>query len=188
MNIAPLKAHEMSPSILDLTLNPNTVELKIRFSVEAMLAEVDLSEISDTNLSKNAEKYDELRSFTSEQINDIFKDKWPEFEKYITLNQSGRGVKLNYQELTVPGVGNTELTRISHLLLEGKLQNNEPVVFSWNPKLGPIVVRQLGVENGLTQFLADGDVSDLIFFEGLLQKNKISSSYEYEIQQRSRKM
>ena len=69
---APLKAHEMSPSILDLTLNPNTVELKIRFSVEAMLAEVDLSEISDTNLSKNAEKYDELRGLTPEQIKKIF--------------------------------------------------------------------------------------------------------------------
>lgn len=176
---APLKAHEMSPSILDLTLNPNTVELKIRFSVEAMLAEVDLSEISDTNLSKNAEKYDELRGLTPEQIKKIFKYKWPDFEKYISLNQSGRGVKLNYQELTVPGVGNTELTRISYLFLEGKLQNNEPVVFSWNSKLGPIVVRQLGVENGLTQFLADGDVSDLIFFEGSLQKNKIITFLDY---------
>ena len=92
MTIASLKAHEMSPSILDLTLNSNTVELKIRFSVEALLAEVDLSEISDTNLSKNADKYDELRSFTSEQIKNIFKDKWPEFEKYIFLNQSGRGL------------------------------------------------------------------------------------------------
>ena len=121
---APLKAHEMSPSILDLTLNPNTVELKIRFSVEAMLAEVDLSEISDTNLSKNAEKYDELRGLTPEQIKKIFKYKWPDFEKYISLNQSGRGIKLNYQELTVPGVGNTELTRISYLFLEGKLQNH----------------------------------------------------------------
>ena len=78
----------MSPSILDLTLNPNTVELKIRFSVEAMLAEVDLSEISDTNLSKNAEKYDELRSFTSEQIKNMFEDKWPEFKKYIILTKS----------------------------------------------------------------------------------------------------
>jgi hypothetical protein len=76
-------------------------------------------------------------------------------------------------------VGNTELTRISYLFLEGKLQNNEPVVFSWNSKLGPIVVRQLGVENGLTQFLADGDVSDLIFFEGSLQKNKIITFLDY---------
>ena len=179
MKIVPLKAHEMSPSILDITLNPNTVELKIRFSVEAMLAEVDLSEINDTNLSKNAEKYEELRSFTPEQIKNIFNDNWLEFKKNITLNQSGRGVTLNYRDLTVPDVGNTELTRISSLVLEGKIQNNEPVVFSWNSNLGPIVVRQLGVENGLTQFLADGDASDLIFFGGSLQKNKIITFIDY---------
>ena len=37
----------MSPSILDLTINPNLVQLKIRFSIEAILAEIDLS---DTNI------------------------------------------------------------------------------------------------------------------------------------------
>ena len=52
----------MSPSILDLTINPNVVQLKIRFSIEAMLAEINLSEISDTNLSENADKYDEFNS------------------------------------------------------------------------------------------------------------------------------
>ena len=54
MKVVPLKGHEMSPSILDLTINPNVVQLKIRFSIEAMLAEIDLSEFSDTNLSENA--------------------------------------------------------------------------------------------------------------------------------------
>ena len=58
MKVVPLKGHEMSPSILDLTINPNVVQLKIRFSIEAMLAEIDLSEVSDTNLSENAIKYD----------------------------------------------------------------------------------------------------------------------------------
>ena len=61
MKVVPLKGHEMSPSILDLTINPNVVQLKIRFSIEAMLAEINLSEISDANLSENADKYDELR-------------------------------------------------------------------------------------------------------------------------------
>jgi hypothetical protein len=179
MKVVPLKAHEMSPSILDLTLNPNTVELKIRFSVEAMLAEIDLSETSDTNFSKNSGKYDELRSFTPDQIKNIFKDKWPSFAKHIKLNQSGRAVALNYKDLTVPDAGNTELTRISYLFLEGKIKKNEPVVFSWNSNFGPIVVRQMKVENGLTQFLANGDMSDQIFFEGSFQKNKIITFFNY---------
>ena len=43
----------MSPSILDLTINPNLVQLKIRFSIEAMLAEIakDMLEIKSHRVS-----------------------------------------------------------------------------------------------------------------------------------------
>ena len=109
MKVVPLKGHEMSPSILDLTINPNVVQLKIRFSIEAMLAEINLSEVSDTNLSENADKYDELRTFTPNQIKNIFNKKWPNLSKHIKLIQSGRVVELRLSDLTVPDVGNTEL-------------------------------------------------------------------------------
>ena len=179
MKVVPLKAHEMSPSILDLTINPNIVQLKIRFSIEAMLAEIDLSEISDTNLSKNADKYDELRTLTPNQIKKIFNKKWPYLSKHIQLIQSGRVVELSYQDLTVPDVGNTELTRISHLYLEAKIEKEEPVIFSWNANFGPIVVRQLGFDNALTQFLVNGDESDPIFFQGSIGKSKIQIFFDY---------
>ncbi len=172
MKVVPLKGHEMSPSILDLTINPNVVQLKIRFSIEAMLAEIDLSEVSDTNLSENAIKYDELRNFTPNQIKNIFGKRWPNLSKDIELIQSGRVVELIYQDLTVPDVGNTELTRISHLYLEAKIEKDEPIVFSWNANFGPIVVRHVGVDNGLSQFLANGDESDEMYFQGSMKKVK----------------
>lgn len=181
MKVVPLKAHEMSPSILDLTINPNSIQLKIRFSIEAMLAEIDLSEVSDTNLSENAIKYDELRTFTPTQIKKIFGKKWPDLSKDIELIQSGRVVELSYQDLTVPDVGNTELTRISHLYLEAKIEKDEPIVFSWNANFGPIVVRQMGVDNGLTQFLANGDESDEMYFQGSIEKSKIQTFFKYII-------
>ena len=181
MKVVPLKAHEMSPSILDLTINPNVVQLKIRFSVEAMLAEIDLSEVSDTNLSENAVKYDELRTFTPKQIKKIFGKKWSNLSKDIELIQSGRAVELSYQDLTVPDVGNTDLTRISHLYLEAKIEKDEPVIFSWHANFGPIVVRQMGVDNGLTQFLANGDESDEIFFQGSIERNKVQTFLDYII-------
>ena len=179
INFGPLKAHELSPSILDITVNPKTVQLKIRFSVEAMLAGLNLSEENDTNLSENAAKYDELRNLKPEQIKDRFYDRWPILMEDIMLNQSGREVTLNFQELSVPEVGNIELTRISHLYLEGELENSEPIVFSWSSKFGPIVVRQLGVENGLTQFLSNGDVSDPIFNSGSSDHGKFATFFDY---------
>ena len=181
MKVVPLKAHEMSPAILDLTINPNVIQLKIRFSVEAMLAEIDLSEVNDTNLSENVVKYDELRTFTPKQIKKIFSKKWSNLSKDIELIQSGRVVELSYQDLTVPDVGNTELTRISHLYLEANIEKDEPVIFSWNAKFGPIVVRQVGVDNGLTQFLANGDESDEIFFQASIERSKIQTFFDYII-------
>jgi len=181
MKMVPLKAHEMSPSILDLTINPNVVQLKIRFSIEAMLAEIDLSEVSDTNLSENSVKYDELRTLTPNQIKNIFGKKWPNLAKDIELIQSGRAVELSYKDLTVPDVGNTELTRFSHLYLEGKIEKDKPIVFSWNANFGPIVVRQVGVDNGLTQFLADGDESDEMYFERPTEKSKSQTFFNYII-------
>ena len=177
----PLKAHEMSPSILDLTINPNVVQLKIRFSIEAMLAEIDLSEISDTNFSENADKYDDLRTFNPNEIKHIFKKKWPNLSKDIQVIQSGRVIQLEFLDLTVPDIGNTELTRISHLYLEGKVEKDEPIIFSWSSNFGPIVVRQMGVENGLTQFLSNGAESDPIFFQGEFGKSKINTFFEYII-------
>ena len=171
----------MSPSILDLTINPNLVQLKIRFSIEAMLAEIDLSEISDTNLSENADKYDDLRTFKPNEIKHIFKKKWPNLSKDIQLIQSGRVIQLDYLDLTVPDVGNTELTRISHLYLEAKVEKDEPITFSWSSNFGPIVVRQMGVENGLTQFLSNGEESDPIFFQGAVGKSKTNTFFEYII-------
>ena len=177
--VLPLHSHEMSPSILDLTVSRNVIELKIRFSVEAILAKIDLSEINDTNLSENSAKYDELRTLKPGQIKNIFYDQWEEISKNIQLNQSGRVVELVYQDLSVPDVGNKELTRISHLYLEGTIENSQPFVFSWSSSFGPIVVRQLGIENGLTQYLSNGDVSDLIFVEGSLEKSKVEIFFDY---------
>ncbi len=177
--VFPLHSHEMSPSILDLTVSRNVIDLKIRFSVEAILAKIDLSEINDTNLSENSDKYDQLRSLKPGQIKKIFYDQLEEISKNIQLNQSGRVVELVYQDLSVPDVGNIELTRISHLYLKGTIENSEPLVFSWSSNFGPIIVRQLGVENGLTQFLSNGDVSDLIFVEGSLEKSKVEIFVDY---------
>ena len=171
----------MSPSILDLTINPNLVQLKIRFSIEAMLAEIDLSEISDTNLSENADKYDDLRTFKPNEIKHIFNKKWPKLSKDIQLIQSGRVIQLDYLDLTIPNVGNTELTRISHLYLEAKVEKDEPITFSWSSNFGPIVVRQMVVTNGLTQFLSYGEASDPIFFQGSVGKSKTNTFFEYII-------
>ena len=55
---------------------------------------------------------------------------------------------------------------------------DEPIIFSWNANFGPIVLRQVGVDNGLTQFLVNGDESDPIFFQGSIGKSKIQIFFD----------
>ena len=179
LKVAAVKAHEISPSILDLSISSNVVQLKLRLSVEAILADVNLSETDNTNFSQNSFKYDELRSLNPEEIKNYFSNRWSDLAPLIQVNQSGRALELNFSELSVPEIGNLELTRISHLYIEAELKNTDPISFSWDPKFGPVVVRQMGVQNGITQFLQNGDKSDLIYFNDNVQYRKISAFLDY---------
>ena len=145
------------------------VQLKLRLSVEAILADVNLSETDNTNFSQNSFKYDELRSLNPEEIKNYFYNRWSDLAPLIQVNQSGRALELYFSELSVPEIGNLELTRISHLYIEAELKTKDPISFSWDPKFGPVVVRQMGVQNGITQFLQNGDKSDLIYFNDNVQ-------------------
>ena len=179
LKVAAVKAHEISPSILDLSISSNVVQLKLRLSVEAILADVNLSETDNTNFSQNSFKYDELRSLNPEEIKNYFYNRWSDLAPLIQVNQSGRALELNFSELSVPEIGNLELTRISHLYIEAELKNTDPISFSWDPKFGPVVVRQMGVQNGITQFLQNGDKSDLIYFNDNVQYTKLNAFLDY---------
>ena len=52
------------------------VQLKLRLSVEAILADVNLSETDNTNFSQNSFKYDELRNLNPEEIKNYFSNRW----------------------------------------------------------------------------------------------------------------
>lgn len=179
LKVAAVKAHEISPSILDLSISSNVVQLKLRLSVEAILADVNLSETDNTNFSQNSFKYDELRSLNPEEIKNYFSNRWSDLAPLIQVNQSGRALELNFSELSVPEIGNLELTRISHLYIEAELKTKDPISFSWDPKFGPVVVRQMGVQNGITQFLQNGDKSDLIYFNDNVQYTKLNAFLDY---------
>ena len=179
LKVAAVKAHEISPSILDLSISSNVVQLKLRLSVEAILADVNLSETDNTNFSQNSFKYDELRSLNPERIKNYFYHRWSDLAPLIQVNQSGRALELNFSELSVPEIGNLELTRISHLYIEAELKTKDPTSLSCDPKFGPVVLRQMGVQNGITQFLQNGDKSDLIYFNDNVQYNKLNAFLDY---------
>ena len=54
-------AHEMRPAIADITVSPAQVSVTIRFNAELFLADIDASEITDSDDAPNAAAYDRMR-------------------------------------------------------------------------------------------------------------------------------
>ena len=68
--------------------------LKIRFNLEAILANIDPSH-DDTDESKNKDYYDYLRSLDSKKLKIVFNKTLKDFQNNMLILQSGK--KINFQ-------------------------------------------------------------------------------------------
>lgn len=156
-------AHEIQPSVADITISTETIEIALNWVIEAPVAGLDLEGISNTNDADGAEDYDRLRAFAPEELAAAFTAAWPEIRSQITAEMDGTELELGVAGIDVPEIGDLELQRNSRIVLSGPLPAGEAgLIFGWDAALGPLVVRQLGVENGYAAFLENGRLSDEI--------------------------
>ena len=163
MTINFANAHEVQPSVADLTIAETEVELELDWVLEAPIAGLDLQGIANTNDAVGAEDYDALREFAPADLEAAFREAWASISEGLTLSAGETAIPLAITELRIPEVGNTELARISRVTLSGSLPDgNDAITLNWSPEYGPLVVRQQGVENGYTTFLTSGGSTDPI--------------------------
>ncbi|MEO1239990.1 MAG: hypothetical protein AAFW64_10190 [Pseudomonadota bacterium] len=159
-------AHEVQPSVADIMIGRQTVEITIDWVIEAPVAGIDLSGVSNTNDAAEAEVYDELRALNPAELEDAFRSAWSDISSAITLELDGNPVALEIDALSIPDVGDVEVIRISEVTLSAPLPRGDGLVIGWAAALGPIVLRQVGVENGYTAFLPGGGQSAPILRRG----------------------
>ncbi len=163
MMITVLRAHEVQPTIADISIGAEQVELSLGWVLEAPVAGLNLEGIEDTNLTENAEEYDRLRALEPADLEAAFRATWPEIASQLTLESDGRLLELSIEEVNIPEVGDIELARPSQVVIRADLPPGEAgVIMSWPAAFGPIVIRQIGVENAYTAYLINGGESDLI--------------------------
>ena len=157
------RAHEVQPTIADLTINQSDVEVVLDWVLEAPVAGLDLEGVEDTNAAEGAEDYDALRALDAASLEQAFRDAWPTIVQGITLRAGDEALPLEITGLTIPDVGNVELARNSQVVLNAPLPGGDTAVtLSWAAEYGPLVVRQQGVENGYTVYLIAGGDTDPI--------------------------
>lgn len=157
------RAHEVQPSVADVTIRGETIDIDLEWVLEAPVAGIDLEGLTDTNDSDLADTYDRLRAMPPDELEAAFRDAWPRLAENFTIRSGDDEVTPELQSLTIPEVGDVEIARISEVQLSATLPTGDaPVVFGWTADLGPLVVRQQGVDNPYSGYLTAGSLTDPI--------------------------
>ncbi|NBT33609.1 MAG: HupE/UreJ family protein, partial [Rhodobacteraceae bacterium] len=147
LSLAPqrLAAHEIVPAIADMTQVGDRLAFSVTLNIEAILAGIDLSSVTDTNTAPEAASYDELRALEPEALTEMTIEDWPAIASQIQIEVDGVSVVPVLGDVVAGPVGDIEVIRTTDLTFTVPLPNwAQNVTFGWAPALGTIVLRQQG--------------------------------------------
>ncbi len=159
-------AHEVVPTIADITVADGAVSIEMRVNVEAQLSGIDLDEIEDTDNADNPSAYDDLRALSTEELATRLDDLVATWNALPLVRVDGAPVPLSLQGAAVPVVPDLELPRISELKLTGVVDAAASVEIAWPDGAGDLVLRQQGVSEPYTGIILGGDTSGPITVAG----------------------
>jgi len=163
----PAQAHELQPTIADLTVEAGQAELVFQLNLEALLSGIDLDTIEDTNNAENAQDYDDLRALPADAIAARVPDLLANWNGLPMLLVDGQVVALQSAALTIPQDVDVELARIAQWRLSAAVpQDASEVVVTWPDGAGAMVLRQQGVDQPFTGYLSGGESSPVISLAG----------------------
>lgn len=157
-----VRAHEVAPAIIDMSVAQGRLELVMRLNLEAILAGVDQSVYADTNNAPQAPSYDRLRAMPEPMLAEQGRAAWPDIAARIRLEAEGEALPLTLESLVVDPSDFSELPRYTIATVTAPVPASGQVVFSWDKGLGNVVLRQQGVETPYTGYLEAGAASDPI--------------------------
>lgn len=164
---AMVQAHEVQPTIGDLTVSDGQLTLDLRLNVEAFLAEIDLDAVDDTNNAVNAGDYDALRALSADEIAARAPDLLTRWNAVPLLTIDGAPIELRAASLDIPQDVDIELPRISTWRLLGDVSYTAgQITVSWPDGAGAMVLRQQGVDEPFTGYLNGGEISPEIDLGG----------------------
>lgn len=180
--LATAAAHEVVPSIADMTKVDDVLRFDVRLSLEGVVAGIDLSEVSDTNDAPEAASYDALRALEPDALAQRFRTFWPEMANAMTIRVDGTALMPKLISVDVDPVGNPNLLRSSRIRIEVELPpGSRSVEVGWPARFGALVVRQIGVEEPYDGYLENGQLSKPIPLAGGGQSTAWESLVRYGI-------
>lgn len=153
-------AHEVRPAIGDLEVSDGQVQMTLTLNGEALVADVSLEGIDDTNALDASEELDRLRALEPDALRTDLDPRMPGFVDSLNVTAGGDPVDLTVTEIDVAEVGNTDLPRDTVLTLQGPLPDGaDTIALTWPAAYGALVLRQQGVDEPYTGYLDGGQSS-----------------------------
>ncbi|WP_425102089.1 HupE/UreJ family protein [Tropicibacter sp. S64] len=157
VSVSQAVAHEVQPAIGDLTVADGQLSLDIELNAEAILAGVDLEGVTDTNETAAAADVDALRAMAPEQIEQRLRMDAGVLAEALAVRAGETSVPLTLAAIEVPPVGDVALPRETRVTFTAPLPSGtQSVEVSWPARFGTLILRQQGVEDGYTGYLAGG--------------------------------
>lgn len=167
LGTAMAAAHEVVPTIADVTASDGSLRIEMRVNIEAQLSGIDLDVVDDTDNAENASDYDALRALPVAEIAARVDALVAQWNAGALLSAGGTGVELALQSVTVPDVADGELPRISDLVMQATLPAGATSIeVNWPAGAGDLVVRQQGVDAPFTGLVSGGASSGPIALAG----------------------
>ena len=151
------QAHELRPAIADVLVTQTEVQIKLLVTVETLLADIDLTQITDTDEAPEAKKYDRLRSLSVDELATLVASEWMSLEKGMLVDGAGR---FRLQSVKVLEEQDVDLPRDTMIEMVANLKFGDgPITIGWVAKNGGLVVRHGTGDNAYAAFLEGGEIS-----------------------------
>ncbi|NPD19755.1 HupE/UreJ family protein [Rhodophyticola sp. DY48A3-103] len=163
VSVAPgAQSHEIDPGISDVAVSAEEVVIELRMAVESILADIDLSEVTETTEAPEEGAYDRFRAMEPQALAEEMRAFWPQMADNLMIVVDGQRLTPEFVGIEVPEVGNFDLARTSTLTFRADLpEGDAPVQFGWAEEYGELVVRQADAgEDAYAGFLAGGELSE----------------------------
>ena len=176
-----LYAHELSPNIADLKVEKNGVHIKFVTNLEAYLTGVDFSTRDNTKGHNNLEYYKKLRTLGETELSSVFLNNWDEFTSLFTLaTEDGRKLdRFFFSFIEIEEIDNPDVPRLGTIHFFVEAFGISSFTFKASKKLGDIILRQEGVENGVSQYLTPGEKSVIISNDKIERRTKVDIFFDY---------
>lgn len=159
-------AHEVTPTIGDFEIADGELQLELRLNIEAFVAGIDLDGMKDTDASDLSGRYDALRALPPDRLLPEATAAAEAFAARLWV-EAGGVLTLTLAEVAIGPLGNPDLPRASTILYTSPVDPSAAnLVLRWPSGAGDLVLRQQGVEEPFTGYIAGGQATQPIPLAG----------------------